>query len=162
MRSTTIIVKNETPTIINLIFDSLFRIATDPVAGIGLKPMSQPKKPSVVEVIRYFRGTDFKTGYTHNLGGMSAICQLDYEKNKITVFPAFCREDENFDREVGLKLAKEAKAKKLGFIVPFDKSKTIHENIFEGVTNQIGATWLNMISMEKFKTAIKIVFPKAR
>lgn len=97
----------------------------------------EDKKDSVVRVLRYFRKNvyDKQTGekYIHNLGGMTAVCDLDYDKNTITAYGAFCRDDDNFDRNTGILYAQVSESEGIGFVVALDKALSIEQNIVRSV-----------------------------
>lgn len=100
------------------------------------KKVETAVKPDIVEIIRFFRIRDYRLPINANgqypiasFGGMTGICMLDYVKNIITVYPAFCREEENFEKKEGIYWASVNQAANLGFFLPFDKTVSIRDNI---------------------------------
>lgn len=100
------------------------------------KQPTQKELPDLVEVIRYFRPVTDE-GYTHNLGGMTAICELDYKDMLITVYPSFCMPCDNFDKTLGLYYARDNQKNNLGFTVKMDRALSIQENIYYGLAMDI-------------------------
>lgn len=108
-------------------------------------------KPNVVEVIRYFREYDSFYGQLSSRGGMTALCELDYKKKIITVYPAFCSDEDNFSRELGTKMAHLHRDQNLGFIVPLKPNTSISGNIFG---NAALVHWLSDASRRKFENLL--------
>lgn len=57
-------------------------------------------KPRFVQVVRYVRPTDCEDR-PHNLGGITLVFHLDYERMAAKVGWSICAEDENFSKAVG-------------------------------------------------------------
>ena len=110
-------------------------------------------KPNVVEVIRYFRIWDFELGQIASSGGMTAICLLDYDAKIMTVYPSFCEDSDNFDKLVGLNLAKQQRILNRGFVLPFIKSRSINLNMVEAY-NLDTIRWLGSCSEERLSRAL--------
>jgi len=112
--------------------------------------------PDIVEIVRYFRNRDYRlpinedgTYPTASFGGMTGICLLDYVKNTLTVYPAFCRDDDNFSKDEGFYWATVNKDGGLGFFMPFDKNVSIRENIINEY-NKGNVQGLNKESSKRF------------
>ena len=61
-----------------------------------------------VEVIRYLRPID--ANGVSNLGGVTVVFNLDYDKREIDVKFSICSSKENFNKHNGVKVAKESEA----------------------------------------------------
>lgn len=57
-------------------------------------------KPRFVQVTRYVRPTDCNNR-PYNLGGITLVFELDYERMVAKVGWSICAEDENFDKSIG-------------------------------------------------------------
>jgi len=73
------------------------------------------KKPPVVSVIRHIRGYDYINSQIASKGGATLICDLDYDNKLITVYPAFCSEEDNFDKKMGIYYAERSKLNNVCF-----------------------------------------------
>lgn len=111
------------------------------------------KKPSTVEVIRYFRPYDSVNQQISNLGGMTAICILNYDEMNITVHPSFCMDTDNFDKVKGKYYAEVNATLGNGFVVAMDKDVSISDNIFYEVFNN-SVLWLNDFSEKAYKAPL--------
>ena len=96
-------------------------------------PVASPEKNDIVRVTRHFRRHSYHNDCVASHGGIAAVCHLDYVNNLITVYPAMCSAEDNYDKEMGLALAETREKHDIGFIVKFDKTLSIRENIYEGL-----------------------------
>jgi hypothetical protein len=91
--------------------------------------------PHIVRVVRYFRSyASYDQVSPH--GGMTAICELDYGKMELRVYPTWCAKDDNFSKELGKANAAKSFENNMGFKVPLDRGDTIFGNIMRGVENE--------------------------
>lgn len=126
-----------------------FNIVTDtPEAKV-----EKVKPASKVEVVRYFRPLT-EEGTTHNMGGMTAICILDYDNMSLTVYPSFCMDCDNFEKSEGLIYARENQTLNLGFVVDLDRSMSIQDNIYYGLTMDL-VVFKNKESYAMFRSPLK-------
>ena len=96
-------------------------------------PVASPVKNDVVRVTRHFRRYDLYTESVASHGGISAVCHLDYVNNLITVYPAMCSAEDNYDKEMGLALAETREKHDIGFVIKFDKTLSIRVNIYQAL-----------------------------
>lgn len=107
------------------------------------------KKPNIVEVIRHVRGYDYENLCVSSRGGMTALCLLNYETGLMTVHPAFCSEEDNYNKREGIYWARKAQHNNQGFTVPFDELNAWN-TIVETIMSQ-DPVWLNAYSESKFE-----------
>ena len=96
-------------------------------------PVASPVKNDVVRVTRHFRRHSFHNDCVASHGGIATVCHLDYVHNLITVYPAMCSAEDNYDKEMGLALAETREKHDIGFIIKFDKTLSIRENIYQAL-----------------------------
>lgn len=101
-----------------------------------LENHSHENKPNVVSVVRYFRRWNYELAAWSNLGGLTVICELDYLNMLMTVYPAFCSDSENFEKQSGLFVARERKAVNIGIYFPFLRELSIQENLVASLNNK--------------------------
>jgi len=58
-----------------------------------------------VKVIRFLRPFNVVTGYPENLGGVTFIFFLDYEKRTLAIRHAICSATDNFQKKLGINTA---------------------------------------------------------
>ena len=87
------------------------------------------EKQSVVEVVRYFRRWDVKNDQISSRGGVTCICVLDYDKLILTIYPAICSMEDNFDKEVGFNIASVNRDYNNGITMKFNPNAPIFTNI---------------------------------
>ena len=61
-------------------------------------------KPTTVSVIRYLRKLEH-SHHTSNLGGITFVFTMDYEKRTVDVYFSVCNSKENFNKKDGIKIA---------------------------------------------------------
>jgi len=71
-------------------------------------------KKSVVEVIRHVRYRETNFSFSAK-GGATFLCILNYITNIVTVYPAFCSEDDNFNKQEGIKQSHDNWKRDMGF-----------------------------------------------
>jgi hypothetical protein len=84
---------------------------------------------------------------------MTAICVLDYDKMSITVYPSFCMDCDNFEKSLGLMYARVNESLNLGFVVDLDRTMSIQENIYYGLSMDL-VVFLNEESYTSFRNPL--------
>jgi len=94
-----------------------FNLVLDTCTSEKQKPVSYTagKKPQIVSVIRHIRGVNYDDYAIASKGGATLICDLDYRNKLITVYPAFCSEEDNFDKKMGIYYAERSKLNNICF-----------------------------------------------
>jgi len=108
-----------------------------------------PKKPKIVEVIRHIRGYDYENLCVASRGGMTALCLLNYDTGIMTVHPAFCSEEDNYNKREGIFWARKAQQNNQGFTVSFDELNAWNTIVETILTEK--PVWLNTYSKSKLE-----------
>lgn len=90
----------------------------DVVQNVSIEKTEIKKMDDIVTVVRYKRVLD-EYGYAHNLGGVTYWCEINYTKEKITVFPAICSLEDNFSKQKGTSIARKHKQSGIGFVISY-------------------------------------------
>ena len=90
-------------------------------------------KPHVVTVNRFFRRYNWELDQVESHGGLACIVELNYLNKIMTVYPAFCSDEDNFNKELGLMIARNGKQDDFGIQFYFNPDKTIYENLNQAV-----------------------------
>lgn len=91
------------------------------------------KQSDEVEIVRHFRRWDNCLHAWSNAGGLTVICVLNYDTMKMQVFPAFCSNEENFDKRAGLYAAQSRKDRNIGIEFDFERNMTIKMNLWKAL-----------------------------
>lgn len=90
---------------------------------------------NIIEVVRYFRCWNFDLDQISNLGGLTVICELNFDTMTMCVYPAFCSDEDNFDKNVGLMIASDRQQLGHGITMPFDHKISIRKNLYRSLLN---------------------------
>lgn len=114
-------------------------------------------KPAVVEVVRYFRNWDHNHNQIASNGGMTAIVELNYETNRMTFYPAFCMDCDNFSKEIGFAYAKVSQDNNLGFSIDLHRASSIRNHVWYSKNQGIAHNfqWTSAEAEEKFSAPLK-------
>lgn len=82
-----------------------------------------------VTTYRYFRYRDEYFEHVEAKGGLTLRCELDYQANTITVYPAICLITDTFSKKIGRGLADKKKANNIYFSIPLKPGLSIRECI---------------------------------
>lgn len=93
------------------------------------------EKPDVVTIVRYFRRYNNHFDQIESSGGVTALCVLDYDRMKMYVYPAFCSDEDNFNKMKGLSVAESSKASQIGIVFDFSRDQKIEHNIYDAIVS---------------------------
>lgn len=91
-------------------------------------------KPDVVEIVRYFRRWDKTLDEVSSFGGVTVVCELNYNTMTMKVYPAFCSDSDNFDKQCGLAIAENRQELGQGIMMKFTRDMSIRDNLCEALT----------------------------
>jgi len=93
------------------------------------------EKPAVVTVLRYYRRWDDKHNQYSSSGGMTAICELNYDTMTLTFCHSFCSDKDNFSKQTGATVAAANKVRNIGYACPLNRKHSIFDNIIYNIDN---------------------------
>ncbi len=105
-----------------------FNIVNQPPVTLG--SLMKSENPNIVTVNRFFRRFNQKLNQIESHGGLACIIEMNYRTSIMTVYPAFCSDEENFSKEFGLRYANDAsKNCDYGIVFKFKPEDSIYENL---------------------------------
>ncbi len=87
------------------------------------------QKPDIVTVARYFRRYDDMLDATSSAGGLTVICVIDYSVGTLTVYPAFCSINDNFDKTTGMSQATARQLRNEGIVMQYSRVGTLYDTL---------------------------------
>ena len=90
-------------------------------------------KPDVVSVVRHFRRWDNLHGVWSTKGGLTAIIDMNYNTMTMNVYPAFCSDNDNFNKDAGLAIALGRQLQNVGIKFKFDRGVSIRDSLTRAI-----------------------------
>jgi hypothetical protein len=111
----------------------LFEIVDQPKNPFARVSSMKAEEYHIVKVNRFFRRFNQKLNQIESYGGLACIIEMDYYTMLMTVYPAFCSDEENFSKHIGLVYADASKSLNQGIVFKFNKDASIYENLRRAV-----------------------------
>lgn len=102
--------------------------------SIANKPETKTK-PRHVTVIRHFRKFNSHNEIS-NFGGVTVLCVLDYETLRMRVYPAFCSDTCNFNKDLAIDIAMMRCQMDDGIECYFDRDNDIRTCLYNAISDR--------------------------
>ena len=109
--------------------------------------------PHLVEVIRHIRCSDLNLANAEKFsarGGATFRCVLNYNDNSVTVYPAFCSPEDNYNKRIGILHTIRNQKANMGFVVQLAKLS----NDYTLTMNIMDELYLNRFSWTSYKAEL--------